>query len=748
MSDRILQRLIVLCVAFMLTMSVFLLGMQQMGEYFTGQIISDQSSSMILTELELMDQFSGLVNVRIAYSDAFEQQLYDQYQQLTDAQFPLRLELCLLKGASGSQVFCEEMIFQDPSQSFDLTSWDQLSRDLYLSLADLQTSYLTEFRVFVEGEADPVLFQSEDLPLTWAPSLDLRDAAGLSISPDETLSAGMDVFVFTRADDLELDYSDGSLDLEPLQAGDRSDPAFFAYRVQLPLDDVPESSELCFGWSGMDRCHDVDFEPRPAAPEFICGDGERNPGEQCDDGNFRSGDGCDELCRREVRTASCGDGVWDQGEACDDGNLISGDGCDDLCQIEEPVVIETGEFLYPDFKLYFNEISAQHVFLFASLEQKPADQGRIPEAEELFIRLKTDVPGGIVPQTTRREGGLPILQTILPKGTRVNLEFIHRLADGSEVVFASHYVDTFEPEVIIRGQESEPGLAQTPTVAKLIDRSLIPTDGMVDVSEDVRVQVPSDRFTNESLTIAGVSDAESIKTCLVELQSGDIRDGKTLIVRDNGTFYDRLTDEYLDPGKYAVLMYSDTQESCRGLIDAFVAQDQSNEQPLVLEVVDSALNISVLDLDWLPSDDLVYDFESGFLFDTDPSQTGRIAPLEITSSFQEDIEVVVSFVDELVDYEQTLNGYGRDQVLLDFDVLDYGPQRLRVFAVLPNGQKTADILYEFDYQPLRQAASESSQNWRWMVILFLLILGGLYLSVRVRTFRAPGADMDLPDQPR
>ena len=57
----------------------------------------------------------------------------------------------------------------------------------------------------------------------------------------------------------------------------------------------------------------------------LCGNGDVDPGEQCDDGNTTSGDGCRNDC---LKVELCGDGVLDQGEGCDDGNTNPADGCD------------------------------------------------------------------------------------------------------------------------------------------------------------------------------------------------------------------------------------------------------------------------------------------------------------------------------------------------------------------------------------------------------------------------------------
>jgi cysteine-rich repeat protein len=68
-----------------------------------------------------------------------------------------------------------------------------------------------------------------------------------------------------------------------------------------------------------------------------CGDGNLDPGEECDDGNNISGDGCSYYCTEELHY--CGDGTVDEGEKCDDGNLINWDGCSSTCEEEELVLV-------------------------------------------------------------------------------------------------------------------------------------------------------------------------------------------------------------------------------------------------------------------------------------------------------------------------------------------------------------------------------------------------------------------------
>src|SRR6185503_1910237 len=77
--------------------------------------------------------------------------------------------------------------------------------------------------------------------------------------------------------------------------------------------------------------------PCGGVPPTSCGDGNPDPGEECDDGNTVSCDGCSSVCRIET----CGNDridCIDRGpgdvpifEACDDGNTTSGDTCHGDC---------------------------------------------------------------------------------------------------------------------------------------------------------------------------------------------------------------------------------------------------------------------------------------------------------------------------------------------------------------------------------------------------------------------------------
>ena len=66
----------------------------------------------------------------------------------------------------------------------------------------------------------------------------------------------------------------------------------------------------------------------------LCGNGELDAGEGCDDGNNVDGDGCAKGCVDEDGAPTCGNAIIETGEACDDGNTTGSDGCGTDCQLE------------------------------------------------------------------------------------------------------------------------------------------------------------------------------------------------------------------------------------------------------------------------------------------------------------------------------------------------------------------------------------------------------------------------------
>jgi cysteine-rich repeat protein len=86
----------------------------------------------------------------------------------------------------------------------------------------------------------------------------------------------------------------------------------------------------------------------------VCGDGEKQPNEECDKGkqNGVSGSGCTAQCTLSV----CGNKVIQGNEQCDDGNTKSLDGCDSHCKIEPVFRTATANLnidsSVPDFCVY------------------------------------------------------------------------------------------------------------------------------------------------------------------------------------------------------------------------------------------------------------------------------------------------------------------------------------------------------------------------------------------------------------
>lgn len=76
------------------------------------------------------------------------------------------------------------------------------------------------------------------------------------------------------------------------------------------------------------------FDLECSTPDPICGDGNLDAGEQCDDGNSIDDDACSNSCTPN-NNPFCGDGHVDPGEECDDGNNNDNDSCSNSCDFNE-----------------------------------------------------------------------------------------------------------------------------------------------------------------------------------------------------------------------------------------------------------------------------------------------------------------------------------------------------------------------------------------------------------------------------
>ncbi|WAS93433.1 DUF4215 domain-containing protein [Nannocystis punicea] len=88
------------------------------------------------------------------------------------------------------------------------------------------------------------------------------------------------------------------------------------------------SSGVGTGTEGPETSTDSSIATTSSEP--VCGNGQLEPGEQCDDGNTMDGDTCQADCTTPPGE-NCGNSMVDEGEECDDGNQVSMDGCENNC---------------------------------------------------------------------------------------------------------------------------------------------------------------------------------------------------------------------------------------------------------------------------------------------------------------------------------------------------------------------------------------------------------------------------------
>ncbi len=143
-------------------------------------------------------------------------------------------------------------------------------------------------------------------------------------APDGDTADTVDVASDSDAEDTGVD-SGGDPDVEPVDTD-------IDTQADIDIGPICGNGEL----EGGEICDDGNnFPGDGCSPTCLsdesCGNSIVDPTESCDDGNITAGDGCDEVCRVEV---GCGNGVVDPGEHCDDGNAINGDGCSSTCQRE------------------------------------------------------------------------------------------------------------------------------------------------------------------------------------------------------------------------------------------------------------------------------------------------------------------------------------------------------------------------------------------------------------------------------
>lgn len=110
---------------------------------------------------------------------------------------------------------------------------------------------------------------------------------------------------------------------------------FFTASVIAACSYVPPGASLCGNGDvddeeQCDDANDIDGDGCDSnCTATSCGNGIASHGEECDDGNATNGDGCNTNCV----FALCGDDVIQSGEECDDNNIVDNDGCDSNCTL-------------------------------------------------------------------------------------------------------------------------------------------------------------------------------------------------------------------------------------------------------------------------------------------------------------------------------------------------------------------------------------------------------------------------------
>lgn len=102
----------------------------------------------------------------------------------------------------------------------------------------------------------------------------------------------------------------------------------------------------------------------------------------------------------------------------------------------------------------------------------------------------------------------------------------------------------------------------------------------------------------------------------------------------------------------------------------------------------------------------------------------------VQSTFSEEVKVYIQLVDEAVSFTHTLPPRATEEIPISIPDFRYGDHRLVVYAVFPDGQKTADVLLPFEYL----AASDLGDfrlPWQGLAIVVLCLLGFSYVSFRM-----------------
>jgi len=145
-------------------------------------------------------------------------------------------------------------------------------------------------------------------------------------------------------------------------------------------------------------------------------------------------------------------------------------------------------------------------------------------------------------------------------------------------------------------------------------------------------------------------------------------------------------------------------------------------------------DIGILQVKWLGSDQTLIDLEKKEVIDL--TGTGDfLSRVVVQSSFEESLRISVRLVDESISFTSTLSPKSTDEIPIRIPDFSYGSHRFVVSAVLPDGQKTADIVFPFLYRSDSLVADFGREWWQIVAIGILLLMGFGYVVFRVGVLR-------------
>jgi len=170
----------------------------------------------------------------------------------------------------------------------------------------------------IDEVRDSTLIHLEDREPPWICD---RDSI-MGLRDDPTALQALRLLYVTLAQASSLGSADVRSSGPKGAALDTNEDFSCAHRISCELGDLAGLASFFPGHS-VQEC--------PVLDEDVCGDGELDKDEECDDGNRSDSDACTNKCK----LAECGDGFVHKGhEACDDNNRRSNDGCSRTCALE------------------------------------------------------------------------------------------------------------------------------------------------------------------------------------------------------------------------------------------------------------------------------------------------------------------------------------------------------------------------------------------------------------------------------